>query len=239
MIHKTIASVLLACLFFPVFAQTDSTGKKAEHYIGLQANQLFRQLFNLSNNNSATIASPYLLNYSVVSTASQWGANIGWGYGFDEIKTGDPTNERTTSNNDFFFRIGVEKKIPVSKKWLIGVGADILFDKEKSETISKTNTGFGMVNTTTNNKVSGYGTGARLTLSYYITNRILIGTEATYYFKSQKIAEERKVTTTTQEVDPITGQPRTVTRSEFSDSDDKTKRLQFNVPAVLWLTVKF
>ncbi|MGC4021145.1 MAG: hypothetical protein QM734_03975 [Cyclobacteriaceae bacterium] len=49
------------------FAQRDSTNsKKVNHYIGVQANQLLRQLFNLSGN-TTVVTSPYLINYSVNS----------------------------------------------------------------------------------------------------------------------------------------------------------------------------
>jgi hypothetical protein len=241
MIYKTCAIVMMACLSLTCKAQDDTeiTEKKVNHYIGIQINQLVRQIFNFSNNNAA-INNPYLINYSLVFGPKQIGFNIGSGYTFDEIKTGDATNELTTKVNNTFFRIGFEKKSSIGKNWLFSVGADVLLDKQKDESTSKiTFGGNGKIVTTSSSTVKGTGFGPRITLSYQISNRILIGTEATYYFKSLKDVGEVVIATTSREFDPVTGQERNVTRTERTENDDELKKLQFNVPAVLWLHVKF
>jgi hypothetical protein len=239
MIHKTTAIFALACLSLHCAAQSDSTSHRVEHYFGLQANQLLRQILNFSNN-SAPLNNPYLLNYSVVESKSKMGINVGLGYNFDQTKIGDVTNERETDINELFLRIGFEKKFSFGRKWLMGAGADFLFDNLNNETTSKT-TNFGnsksLIATVTHQR--GLGFGPRCTLSYYISNRILLGTETTYYFKSLKNTGEIKSTITNKESDPNTGEVRDVTRSERTETDDKFKKLQLNAPAVIWLIVKF
>jgi hypothetical protein len=238
MINKTTATLLMACVSLYCSAQSDSVTRKAEHYVGLQANQLLRQLLNFSGNASG-VNNPYLINYSVVESASKMGVNIGFGYNIDQATIGDITNQRDSKTNELFLRIGFEKKMSLSKRWLLGLGADVLFQKEKSETTSKTIFGDGksMINTTSNQ--NGFGGGPRCTLSYFITNRILIGTEATYYFRS--LTSKGKVVSaiTNPEFNPNTGEQVNVTRTESSKTDDTFKQLQFSVPTVIWLIVKF
>jgi hypothetical protein len=238
MINKTTATLVMACVSLYCSAQSDSVTRTAEHYVGLQANQLLRQLLNFSGNASG-VNNPYLINYSVVESSSKMGVNIGFGYNIDQAKTGDITNERDSKTNELFLRVGFEKKMSLSKRWLLGLGADVLLQKEKSETTSKTIFGNGksVINTTSNQ--NGFGGGPRCTLSYFITNRILIGTEATYYFKS--LTSKGKVVSaiTNLEFDPNTGEQVNLTRTEATKTDDTFKQLQFSVPTVIWLIVKF
>jgi hypothetical protein len=238
MIHKTTAIAFLACLTLNSFAQSDSSSRRFEHYIGVQANQLFREIFSVREN-ASEINNPYLINYSVVSARSGMGINAGLGYIFNEFKTGDAANERETTNNNFFFRIGFETKFNVGKAWQVGVGADALIDNQKNKTISNSNTGFGKISAETNDKISALGTGPRLNINYRISQRVLVGTEASYYYRSRRIKENSKITTTAREFDPNTGTERDVTRTELSDNEDKSKNILFNVPAVIWLVLKF
>src|SRR6187551_3878023 len=107
MMLKFGGGVVLLFISSIAFAQQDSSYRKANHYIGVQANQLIKQLFNLSNNN-AVVNNPYLLVYSVNSVRNGWGANIGFGYTFNEVTDGDAFNTRETKVNNFFFRAGFE-----------------------------------------------------------------------------------------------------------------------------------
>jgi hypothetical protein len=237
-INKITAIIFLACLSLHCNGQSDSTAKKTTQYLGLQANQLLRQIFNFGGN-SIPVNNPYLINYSIVNSASNSGVNAGLGYNIDQSKGGDPTNSRENKSNSLFFRVGYEKKLSFGKRWLMGLGADVLIENSKSETTSNTNLGGGKSEIKTTSKQSGFGLGPRCTLSYYITPRILVGTETTYYFKALKNNADVKSTTTNREVDPNTGALRDVTRTETTKTDDKFKNLNLNLPAVLWLILKF
>jgi hypothetical protein len=215
-------------------AQTDKTtevesAEKKERlattYLGVQANQLIRQIFNFSNSNSA-IDNPYLFIYSVNSKETGVGFSSGLGFSVSHVSDGDPSNKRETKINNLSLRVGVEKKSSIGKKWLVSWGFDITHDNLKNET-SNTQS-FNPNNTsvfTTTNTTSSWGIGPRFTLNFQVTNRILLATEANYYYKSGSTA------TTSSNTSPSFS-------SKIESSNDFTK-FQFTVPAVIYLIVKF
>lgn len=214
---KFVGGVLLLFLSSASFAQQDSIyRKKTNHYIGVQANQLIKQLFNFSNNN-AVVNNPYMLVYTINSAHNGWGCNIGFGYAFNEFKDGDAFNTRETKINNLFLRAGFEKKTNLGKKWIFSGGFDMTIDNQKNET-KNTSNGFVF---DTESKSKGWGFGPRVTLNYNITNRILLGTECTYYFRSAK----NNSTTSSSGVK--------------EETSDKSKQFLFTPPVVLLLIVNF
>ncbi len=214
---KFLGSVLLLLFSSTAFAQQDSTYRKTNHYIGVQANQLIKQLFNLSNS-TAVVNNPYLLVYSFNSVHTGWGMNVGLGYTYNEFKDGDAFSSRETKINNYFFRVGFEKKTNLGKKWIFSGGFDITNDNQKNNT--KNTSGGSTFETDTKSK--GWGFGPRVTLNYKITDRILLGTECTYYFRA--------------------GENSLKSFSNFGPSEetsDKSKQFLLTVPAVLILIVKF
>ena len=141
-------SAILAILALPGFAQKDSVQtsgtKSSSHYIGLQANQLIKQLLNLGGSTSA-INNPYLITYSVNSNKSGVGLNLSFGYTRDASlsTSGDGANQIQTTINEFFFRIGAERKRKIGKRWLLAAGGDIVMDNESNRTESRTTFGSG------------------------------------------------------------------------------------------------
>lgn len=214
---KFSGSILLLFFCSFAFAQQDSTHQKANHYIGVQANQLIKQLFNLSNNNNV-VNNPYMLVYTINSAHNGWGGNIGFGYTYNEFKDGDAFNSRETKINNLFLRGGFEKKTNIGKKWIFSAGVDITRDFQNNETKNISNGSTFETET----KSKGWGFGPRATLNFKITNRILLGTECTYYFRSGK--NSTKITTSF---------------SPPEERSDKSKQFLFTVPAVLILIVKF
>lgn len=219
MFRKTFAGLLLACSFFSAFAQ-DTIPRNSSHYVGVQVNQLIRQILNFSGSTPA-INNPYLLTYAVNSRHTGWGANFGLGYTFNEFKDGDAFLERNTKINDLFFRAGFERKSSFGKRWILSSGVDAVFDLQNNTTTT-VQSGNPNGNVKTNNKTSAWGLGPRVTLNYTITDRILIGTEATYYFKSIKERIKSDVAIGTSD-----------------DTTEKSKRFQFAVPSVIFMILKF
>jgi hypothetical protein len=211
--------------------------RKSDHYVGLQANQLIRQIFNFSSSSPA-VNNPYLLTYAVNSVNGGAGFTAGFGYNFLETNDGDQFIDRTTTINDVFFRIGFEKKSMLAKKVILSVGADIVLDRQKFSTETKEKTQ-SQTNFESSTRTTGSGFGPRLTINYQITDKIIIGTEANYYYKSFKIEETQKNVFFETQFDPITGQPRQVRRTEEDTETEKQKRFQFNSPAVIFLIMKF
>ncbi|HYG20813.1 MAG TPA: hypothetical protein VD816_17870 [Ohtaekwangia sp.] len=238
MSKRFVAAIVASCFCVLAYGQDDSIGPKSDHYIGIQANQLIKQILNFSNSNPA-IDNPYLLTYAVTSRRTGSGLSIGLGYNFNETSDGDAISRRETEINDFSLRVGYEKKSSLGKRWMVGFGADIIIDKDKNVTVNINDSEFNKSNIETISTAKGFGLGPRLSLNFKITDRIMLGTEATYYFRRVKNSFAVNSTITTMEFDPNTGNTFPVTRTDHTETSDKTKRLQFSVPAVLFLTVKF
>lgn len=204
------------------FAISATSTRTAVHYVGLQANQLLRQLISFGN--AAAVNNPYALTYAVNSRANGFGFAMGVGYNISETKTTDQFISVVSKINDFGLRFGLEKKTYFSKNWMFSLGGDIVIESNKAETKSTQSGGGGApgstMTVTTTEKRNGFG--PRLTLNYQIHSRILLGTEAAYYYKG--ITQEQ--TTTGQTGIPAT--PKTNLRS-FS----------LAAPTVLFLIMKF
>jgi opacity protein-like surface antigen len=237
MIQKTLASLALACLCAAASAQTITPAQPKVRYVGLQANQLLRQLFSFGN--STAVNNPYLLTFSVNRDSVGPGLNLGIGYTFDEVKTGDAVFERVTKLNTLAFRIGYDYKYALSRKFITSAGIDFLVRRSSSDSEVTSNDQFNKSKINSNNKDTGFGFGPRATLNYHLTDRLLIGTEATWYFTSSKNTSKVVSKFTTTEFDPITGQQIKVNHTETTESDDDLKKLEFNVPAVIYLILRF
>jgi hypothetical protein len=161
----------------------------------------------------SSVNNPYLITYAVNSITSGWGLNCGLGYTHEEVRNEDPFNPFKTTINDLFFRLGVERKVAIGEKWMTSYGLDILRESEKNITESSQS---GTFKTETRN--SGTGMGLRFTLNYSISEKILLGTEATYYYKWMK--ESRKGT-------------------DIPEETEKSKQFIFTVPIALFLMLKF
>lgn len=238
MTRKTCLAFLLALILTQAQAQDEvETVKKSTHYIGLQANQLIRQIFNFSNTNSL-VNNPYFITWQVNSLKTGAGLNTGFGYTFSQSDDGDDFVDRTTSTKNLFFRFGFDKKSNLTQKWIVGWGLDIVIDnlKNSTKTEEKTQTKSKFEST---NKTGGTGFGPRLNLIYRLNDKILVGTEANYYYKSTKQDRNEASTFTTIEFDPFTGQQREVRHTEKSETSQKFKNFQFNAPAVIFLILKF
>jgi hypothetical protein len=213
----------LALLGLPGYAQQTldttrhSSGRLAAHYIGLQANQLIRQLLNMGGS-TAVINNPYLVVYSVNSTQSGWGANFSLGYTLNESKDGDAITNRETKINDVFLRLGFEKKTTIGKRWILAAGGDFVMDNKKNTTTTENSVTSFSVETINSSK--GFGLGPRIALNFQLSEHVLLGTEANYYLKftntSSSVSQQGSV------------------QKEESDQ----KNFQLNVPAVLFLIVK-
>jgi hypothetical protein len=190
--------------------------RKASHYIGLQANQLIRQLISFGGNSSPG-TNPYLLVYSVNSLSTGFGFATGLGLSSIQTKNTDNFTNVESKVTDFAWRFGLEKKKYLSKNWLVSFGGDILIESNKADT--KSTSGGSVSTVITKSNRSGFG--PRASLNYQFHNRLLIGTEASYYIKW--INQEQTSTGT--------GQP--------NDTGTKLRSFSFSLPAVVFLIMKF
>jgi hypothetical protein len=226
MLFRVILCVILLIIAHHLFAQErpeenviiQPTERKANHYLGLQANQLVRNLLNFGGTSSA-ITNPYLLVYSVNSKATGVGFATGIGLSSIQSKSTDNFVTVTSKTNDFAWRFGLEAKTYLSRRWLAGYGMDILLEANKTETVSSTGSGTNNPTVTTTIKRSGFG--PRVSLNYQFHERLMVGTEASYYLKW--IDQKTKVTNAGT-------QP---------DAGTKLRQFQFTLPAVIFLIMKF
>jgi len=220
----SLAMVLTA---FNIYAQQqpeddyvpERADRKAYHYLGLQGNQLIRQLLNFGGNSSA-ITNPYLFTYSFNSKASGFGYSTGIGGSKIQTKTSDNFTTTTSTVTDFAWRIGVEKKSYLSKRWLVGWGGDFLFETNKSETESKSGS---TVNPTVTTTAKRYGFGPRVSIAFHLHDRVLLGTEGSYYFKW--IKQTQKIT--------APGFP-----ASNGEANPKLEQFTFTLPAVIFIMLK-
>lgn len=188
------------------------------HFLGVQVNELVRQIFSLGNTNIP--ANPYFFNYTYTSSTGS-GVSASFAYTKNQVSNDNNFNTLTTNIDNIAFRIGYEKKKTLSKRFIYSLGVDFLVESQKNVTENEDNFSSQLITTTS--KVSGWGMGPRLNFYYKVTDKILIGTEANYYFKSLKEKFE---------VD-FENNP-----SNNTETEGDVKTFTFSSPAILWLTLK-
>lgn len=218
----------------------DSTKTKSTtSYFGVQANQLLNQLFNFGNS-SPSINNPYLLTYSLNSNQTGVGLNSGLGYTVHSTdEKSDPNTTRKSTISSFSIRAGIEKKSFIGKKWLASYGFDLLYNNEDDNTTTSTSFQGNSNSTGSVSNTSYFGFGPRFALNFVLSERILLGTEATYYFKSITVSQTIKNTSTFQVFDPNTGQTTNQTTSSETHTSQNNADFVFNVPVSIFLIVKF
>ena len=192
--------------------------KKNDQYFGVQANQLLRQLLNFGGT-SPTVNNPYLMVYSLNSKTTGFGLSLGLGYNYNQSRSGDGFSNTISTLNDFSFRFGLEDKTWFAKRWMASWGVDLVFDSDKSKTVASSAGGTQPI--TTETKLSGSGVGPRITLNFLAHEKIVIGTEASYYLK-------------------FMNQSQTITGTNITPLPDaKLRSLQFSLPAAIFVMLKF
>ena len=213
-------------------AQADSITTKKEklfdHSIGIQVNDLIRQVFNFNNTSTNTNTNPFLLTYTINTTKTGWGIRIGTGYNYNSATTNDGINKKTTDINDLQLRLGIEKSFKLAGNWSAGAGIDGVYntnnDNTKALTIS-----FDTITVNTKTVLSTYGGGAMAWLRYNFTKNILIGTEANFYY----LTGYQTITTTTKYSSSPTYNPTP------DKNDNKISNGTISLPIVFYAIVKF
>ncbi len=230
-----LAAILFTGCLQNGIAQTENNStagakeKSTEMYIGVQLNALIRQVFNFNNTSANTNTNPYLLNYSINSRKSGLGLRFGVGYNYNSSTTNDGITKTEINLNDLQLRLGGEKVFKLSKKWVTGAGVDIVYNNNDDHTINTVNSGSigGGQKTDTKTTIATYGGGPQGWLRYHISEKVLIGTEASFYFVAG--TEERSVTVTNGFPNPTNQKP---------VSNDVSHGV-FNSPIAFFIMVKF
>lgn len=233
----TVTAALTACIAITATAQEDPVSPKSkifEHQVGVQANELVRQVFNFNNNNN-TLNNPYLLTYSLNWKKPGIGIRLGVGPDFRSFKDDDGIVQQENNINVMNLRLGLEKTFVLSDKWSAGAGVDYVLANDVSYTKTFTRT-FDSTSTDIASNTATKGYGAVAWLRYHITPHILIGTEASFYYRKGDFRQDISITTKTQ--GGIIGQP-SVFETKITKIDNEVEFGTFNLPMVLYLIVKF
>lgn len=226
-----------ACLFATTaYAQDEPATPKQkifEHQVGLQANELIRQVFNF-NNNTGALNNPYLLTYSLNLKKPGVGIRLGIGPDFRSFKEDDGIVQQENNINVLNARFGIEKTFVLSPRWSAGVGIDAIYANDVSYTKTFTRT-FDSTSTDISSSTSTKGGGAMGWLRYHVTPHILIGTEASFYYTGGDFKQD--ITIRTKTVSGPIGQSKFETKT--SKIDNKVAFGKFNLPMVFYLIVKF
>lgn len=204
------------------------------HYVGVQLNGLIRQAINFNSNTNTTPVNPYLLTYSVNSIKSGWGIRAGVGYTYNSSTVNDGITKTVIKINDVQARVGIERRFMLSRKWSAGAGLDGLISNNDHHTVATIHS-FDTTTTSTKSKLPAYGGGAMGWLRYNISDRISIGTEASFYYLTGTEDNELKVTKKVQSNTP----PFTVTTvTTVTKSKPKFSQGTFSSPIVFYLVIK-
>ncbi len=181
-------------------------------YFGIEITQLVKQIINLSSDNTPS-SNPFAIQYA--SNSLQTGRGISYGLTYDYNKFTDDSNfiKRETVNRAITFRVGYERKTKWGKRWIALHGYDLVLGGSKLKTDSdQSGNAISIQNTT-----SLWGVGPRAGLMFGISDRIFLGSEATYYLR---FINDRQL---------ITGQP---------ESKQKTTDFSLTLPITLFLSVR-
>jgi hypothetical protein len=199
----------------------------------VQLNGLIRQVVNFNNNTTTTPVNPYLLTYTINSVETGLGLRLGAGANFSSSTVKDGITETITSINDFQLRLGLEKRFELSKRWSAGIGLDALANGSNDYTTATIHS-FDTTTTKTISKLPAYGGGAMGWLRVRVTEKILIGTEASFYYlagtEERELAVTKKVMSSTP---PFT----MVTTTTVTKSKPKFSQGTFQSPIVFYLVV--
>lgn len=239
MLKKIFIVVCCALCAYNCYAQdVPEKTKMFSHYAGVQANELFRQIINLNNTNDI-VDNPYLLVYSLNLANSGWGVNAGIGYNYKKTADKDAPGNRINKMNDLFYRAGLGRKVMISKKLMAGYGLDFAGDYQLNKTTSVSVTDFGSSSdssiTSVTSKIESAGGGVQLNLGFHISERLILSTEATYYFLKSKQKQNILVTETVTNINNNDSATTTANENIETEISDFT----FRIPVAIFLVVKF
>jgi hypothetical protein len=202
-------------------AQTETTltppKAEHEHFFGLQLNELIRQ-FTTVDPTATTQQNPYLLTYATNSKRTNWGIRTGLGLQVG-TSTGSNSNFGIDTTSKIFaveWRGGVAWSHNITAKFISGVGFDLVFNYSKRET-TQSSGGIGFADNI-KTEITTYGAGPVASLRYQFTQRIALGTEASFYY------------TAGTDKSNVNGSP--------DNTSQKLSRGTFNLPVAIYFIIK-
>jgi hypothetical protein len=241
MVQKIFLPLLLLCQSLHITAQTEAAKTKPLQincYVGLQANQLVKQLLNLSN--SPAISNPYLLTAAVTSY-KYFGISLrgGIGYNYSKITELSPATHESKLH-EIFFRYGIGKNFLLGTKWEASIGVDRVEEYKVNKTFATSVTIFSSttdsVESVTTSKTETEGYGGQLALAFHLSKHVLLGTEATFYYVTSHIKQNSEVF---ENITNTSAAEENIFTYEATNSEAKEVSFNATAPVALFLIVKF
>ncbi len=234
MIKKIILTTLtVSGFFFGASAQTTdgpTTPKekaKYNYYLGLQCNDLLRQLLPF-NNNVALTGNPYLFTFQMHNQKSGWGLRSGFNYELKNLVDEDAANRKNTVKNIFYAKVGIEKFVKLSNRFAFAYGLDGTWEYGQNFT-KNTLSSIDTTISTTNNRNNVLGVGPSVRIMYNLSSRVLIGTDAGLYFSKNN----NKTAFTIKTISQFNGNS-----DSYSETKNTNSEFLFQKPIALYLIVK-
>jgi hypothetical protein len=210
--------------------------KDVHHTVGIQLNELVRQVFNFNggfNNPSSYIThNPYLLTYHINSRSTGWGVRTGIGFFYSKEPQSSLYGTGLNEVTDIRARLGIEKAFRLGRRWSTGAAADVIWNHERNlfESTYYQGGSFATPDTSYNYSLQRsitLGGGLSGWLRYHITPRLTIGTEANVYYAG---GEQR--TSIESRRSFANGQPAIETSLE---TDDDVRGARISLPVAFFL----
>ncbi len=186
-----------------------TTKKPFQIQAGVNVISFVRQFLNFSGNNSNGTTSPYSINVKVFKQIANQDALIGIRLGSGYVSTFSTYENQTTTGSTLIetldFRAGLEYQKTITKRWVGYVGLDYIFQNGTNKYVTNIiNLGSPIINTTTDNtSVVMNGGGLVFGMQFYVTKRIALATEATYYY-SDSWSNNTRIATVSSNSQPPT-----------------------------------
>ncbi len=207
-----------------------TTKKPFQIQAGVNVISFVRQFMNFSGNNSNGTTSPYSVNVKafkqIANQDALIGIRLGTGYVNNNSVTESSISVTNILNETFDFRVGIEYQKAINKKWIGYVGIDYISQKISNNNNTRyfdagvSSDNIYLINRTTKMDGAGFVFG----MQFYVTKRIALATEATYYYSD--IWYRNSVFNTTSP----NNQPPSIT---------KTSNTTLTLPNLLNFTVSF
>lgn len=217
-----------------VIVEKEKKVKKWDHYVGIQANILLKQIISLDN--TAEVNNPFFLKHSFShkNMKGMFNTALGYAYSRDEDKDGFVSNL-----SDLSVKTGFGFGKALGEKFQLGYGLDVVFGSKSIQTITVVAFDFigGATDstiTTTRSYDLSYGGGLSASFTFNISKNVLVGTEASYYF----IFTDSKLNVETERYEDDGFNPITLTTSTLNEQT-KSGTLSLTLPVSIFLIFHF
>mgnify|MGYP001167389820 CR=1 FL=1 len=177
---KKIIIILFVLNSIFLFAQEENKfDKKIVHEFGVNGTELLAQLLKISSDSNFNSKQTYLLTYKFLY--KDYALRIGGGvdYNNNQTKIDEFTDVKSKINLKYDVRIGLEKQLPLYKKWRGYFGVDAIFGYNALKDI--TDSGFDKITHLVDQTY--YGFGPVLGLQFNLTKRFCFATETSLVYK--------------------------------------------------------